>query len=240
MSTRSLSTVLKCLETLETVARRPQATRISELGREIGESRATTYQRLQTLTDAGWLDRLDDGAYRLSMRACWLANAALAQAGFGERAQTILRDLTAATGESSSLVVLENTRIVIAQHVPSPSFLRVNPEIGMSLSFRDSAAGRIWLAFGPEDLLPRLKAEGAPLPTAADLKQAKKDGVAVGGGGETMPGVKVAAVPIFGRDGACIASVSTSCPEARFEPDRLTEHLREAADRIAALQAPAA
>lgn len=53
MSTRPLSTVLKCFDLLEVIAGLPGAVRLSELARIVGETRATTYQRLLTLTTAG-------------------------------------------------------------------------------------------------------------------------------------------------------------------------------------------
>ena len=90
MTVQPLSTALKCFHLLETIAQQHDAVRISELGRIVGESRATTYQRLFTLTTAGWLECLPDGRYRLSTRATRIGAAALKQAGFGERAQPVL------------------------------------------------------------------------------------------------------------------------------------------------------
>jgi DNA-binding IclR family transcriptional regulator len=43
MQVRPLSTALKCLEVLEVVADQPQAIGISELGRLLGESRASGF-----------------------------------------------------------------------------------------------------------------------------------------------------------------------------------------------------
>lgn len=236
MTTRPLSTVLKCFEVLDVMARQPGPVRISALGKQLGATRATTYQRLLTLTEAGWLERLPDGSYRLSMRACRVANAALEQAGLGERVRPILNDLSTQTGESCSLVLLENTRIVIAQHVEGPGWLRADPGIGAALSFKDSASGRVWLAFGPEDLGPRLRNMGEDIPSKEELLAVKADGMAVGGGGETLQGISVVAVPILDRAHRCVASISLVCPATRFELDNILQPLKAAATRIAALQ----
>lgn len=237
MPARPLTTVLKCFHALETVAAQPGPIRISELGRLLGETRATTYQRLLTLTEAGWLERLPDGSYRLSMRACRIANAALEQAGLGERARPVLNDLATSTGESCSLVMLENTRAVIAQHVVSPDRVRADPGIGASLSFKDSASGKIWLAFGPENLARRLTDLGEETAPPSEIAKVKADGVAVGGGGETLQGISVVAVPVLDRSGQCLASLSLVSPEFRFELEKLLVPLRAAAARISALQA---
>lgn len=232
MSTRALTTALNCFEMLEAIAGVPGSVRISDLGRALGETRATTYQRLFTLCEAGWVERLADGSFRLSMRACRIANAALEQAGLGERVRPVLNQLTAETGESCSLVLLENNRIVIGQHVESARRLRADPGIGNTLSFCDSASGKVWLAYGPEDLWARLDAAGEKLPKRVEIKQVKRDGFAVGGGGDTLQGISVIAVPVLDRSRHCIASLSLVGPEFRFDREKLLYALNQAAEAI--------
>jgi IclR family transcriptional regulator, acetate operon repressor len=235
MQVRPLSTALKCLEVLEVVADQPQAIGISELGRLLGESRATTYQRLLTLTTAGWLERAPDGRYRLSTRACRIATAALEQAGFGERAQPILNEIAEEFGEAVSLVVLENDSVVIARRAESRGILRADLKVGVAVSFKDSSSGAIWLAFGPEDLIRRLTEAGIELPSKAQLKKVRAEGVSIGGGGKTLPGIRAIAVPVLGARGKCIASLSISTPATRFEPKRYMPSMLRAAQRLAVM-----
>ena len=157
MTVRPLTTAVKCFDMLDLVAGLSAPARLADLARLAGESRATTYQRLLTLTIAGWLERLPDDTYRLSLRACRIANAALEQAGFGERALPLLQRLTADTGETSSLVAIDNGRLVIAQRVEARGVLRADLRVGAELSFVDSASGKIWLAYGPDDLAEHLR-----------------------------------------------------------------------------------
>lgn len=184
MRVKPLSTVLKCLNLLETVAERPSSVRISELARMIGESRATTYQRLHTLAEAGWLERLPDGSYRLSVRASHIGAAAMRQAGFEQRSQFILDELASDLGEAVSLVLLEQEKLVIALRAESQSILRADLQVGAELSFKDSASGIIWLAFGPQDLLERVKNAGHALPSKKSIAQAIDEKVSIGGGWE--------------------------------------------------------
>ncbi len=237
MSARPLSTALKCFDVLDTLADLPGPIRLSQLARKMGETRATSYQRLLTLTTAGWVDRLPDGTYRLSMRACRIANAALEQAGFGDRALPILENLTVATGETSSLVVLENDKVVIAQRVESRGVLRADLRLGAEMSFSESASGQIWTAFGPDDLRHRLAKKG--IKTASDkiLKTVKSSQISIAGGGTTLQGIAVVAVPVFGPTGDCLASLSLVGPDTRFNAELLIPPLREAASRLSALLA---
>lgn len=232
MTVKPLGSALKCLNMLDVFADQHGPMRISDLGRLIGESRATTYQRLFTLTEAGWLERLPDGTYRLSTRACRIGAAALEQAGFGERVQPLLDALAKDLGDAISLVTLEGDRIVIAQRAEADAILRADLKVGATLSYQDSSSGAIWLAFGPADLRTQLVNAGERLPTKAHIAKVKSKGVSIGGGGETLPGITSLAVPVLEGSGACRASLSISAPEGRFDADRFSQPLIETAKKI--------
>ena len=235
MSARPLSTALKCFELLDIIGAESAPVRLAEMTRAIGESRATTYQRLLTLTAAGWLERLPDGRYRLSLKACSLANASLEQAGFGERARPVLETLTEQTQETSSLVILEGNLPVIAQRVEARGVLRADLRVGAELSFSESASGQVITAFGSRGFVERLRREN--IDTASDkvLAKVRKDGYAIGGGGITLAGISVVAAPVLDTDGSCLASVSLVGPKGRLTPKLLIPALKNAAGNLAGI-----
>ena len=235
MQVRPLSTVLKCLNLMETIAEKPSSVRISELARMVGESRGTTYQRLHTLTEAGWLERLADGSYRLSVRANHIGAAALRQAGFDERAQLILDGLAAELGEAISLVLLDQEKLVIVLRAEARSVLRADLQVGAELSYKDSASGAIWLAFGPPDLSERAHNLGHVLPSKKDILQVQAEEVSIGGGGETLPGISAIAIPVFNLNGQCLGSLSTTGPASRFQPDQYLPAMRKVAQQLTEL-----
>ena len=232
MSVKPLTTALKCFDMLELVAGLQRPARLAELARLVGESRATTYQRLFTLTTAGWLERLPDDTYRLSLRACRMANAAMEQAGFGDRALPILQQLTDATGETSSLVAIEDRRLVIAQRVEARGVLRADLRVGSELSYVDSASGKIWLAFGDDSLSTHLSELFEVSLPARELQKIRSTGYALGGGGETLPGISVIAMPVIDDAGNCLASLSLTGPETRFDAAALVEPLLSATEAL--------
>ena len=59
---RALSSVLKSLAVLDALAKSMRPLRLMDLARALDESRATTYQRLLTLTHGGWVEQTADGA----------------------------------------------------------------------------------------------------------------------------------------------------------------------------------
>ncbi|MEM7744229.1 MAG: IclR family transcriptional regulator [Pseudomonadota bacterium] len=208
MSARPLSTGLKCLEMLELVAALPWPGRLADLARAAGESRATTHQRLLTLVTAGWVERTEEGHYRLSLRSCRIARAALDQSGLGDRVLPSLQRLTDQTGCASSLVVLEGTRIIIAQRVEAGGVLRTDLRPGAAMPWDVSASGAIWLAFGPDGLAARLVAEGTVLPVPDRIERVRKDGVSYGLSQGPLSGIGGVAAPVLDGSGALIASLS--------------------------------
>ena len=229
MPVQPLSSALKCFELLDVIAARPGSVRVSELGRLIGETRGTTYQRLLTLSAAGWIERLENGSYRLTTHACRIANAAMEHAGFDERVTIILNRLSDETGETSTLVTLDDHRPVIVQRVQSKGTLRADQRIGAELSFKDSPSGKVWLAFGPSGLSEQLKKKGVAVASKAEVKRVLANGYATGGGGRTLQGVAAVSVPLMNRSGACAASMSVVSPDTRFDLERTLPLLQAAA-----------
>ncbi|MEM6623546.1 MAG: helix-turn-helix domain-containing protein [Pseudomonadota bacterium] len=233
MSARPLSTGLKCLEMLEVVAAQPGAGRLADLARAVGESRATTHQRLLTLVTAGWVERTEDGHYRLSLRPCRIARAALDQAGLGDRVLPSLQALTNQTGCASSLVVLEGTRIVIAQRVEAGGVLRADLRVGAAMPWDVSASGAIWLAHGPADLRARLEEAGTTLPDSSRIEEARRDHVAYGLSEGMLAGIGGVAAPVTDASGALIASLSAVWVTGQQEAGAVAHAVRSAASDLA-------
>jgi DNA-binding IclR family transcriptional regulator len=232
MTVKALTTALKCFEMLEIVAEAERPARLAELARASGQSRATAYQRLVTLCEAGWVDRLPDDRYRLSLRACRLAGKALSQAGLGERALPILGELTAETGQTSSLIIVEGGRLIIAQRVEAYGLLRADLRVGAELFLEDSASALIWLAFGPPVTAAAICRHHELDEMPAGLAAVRRDGYAEGGGGRNLRGIKAVAVPIMGPDVTCIASLSLTGPDFGFATRELIPPLKRAADAL--------
>ncbi len=234
MAVRPLSTGIKCLELLEVLSEQSGAVRLADVTRLIGESRATTYQRLATLVAAGWAETTEEGRYRLTPRALRIGGAALEQAGLGERALPVLNRLTERTRETSSLILSEGHRIVIAQRVEARGLLRADLRVGAELSFKESASGMVWAAFGPDSLRDLLKTSGVRTASEARLRSVREDGYAVSGGGETLQGISVVAVPVLDPNGRCAASMSLAGPEQWFKVDAVLRPLKSAAAELGA------
>src|SRR6218665_1290494 len=105
---RPLSTVIKTLEVLDLLAQFREEVRLTDIAAAMKVSKPTAFQRLLTLVKAGWVEQLDDGRYRLTLKAVGIGGAALEQAHLGARTISLLKDLVDAAGETASLAVLQD------------------------------------------------------------------------------------------------------------------------------------
>jgi len=225
---------MKVLALLDHLAARRDSARPAELARELGEGRATVYQRLVTLVEAGWVEALPDGRYRLTLRATRLAKAAAEQAGIGDRAMRILEELVGQTHMSASLAVLEGTEPCIIQRVEPEGVLRVEMRVGATMSLPESASGRVLVAFADAALLDRLRRSSAELPDPAMLARVRQGGYAVSSG-LSIRGIRAAAVPVFDADRRCVAALSVVGPSERFDAEACVPPIRAAALRLTAM-----
>lgn len=231
---RPLSTALKTLELLRQFAVASRPLRLGEVASAAGLSRATCYQRLLTLAEAGLIEQDAEGRYRLTMFPVRLAAAALEQASLGSRSEAVLARLNAATGETATLAVLEKGAPCIVARVETDNLLRAEQQIGTFMSLEGSASGRVLAAFADDALLTRLRASGAELPSPDILEQTRADGYAISSG-YTHSGVLAVAAPVFDAQGRCIATLSLVIPETRFNLDQLLGPLLPAAAELTAI-----
>jgi IclR family transcriptional regulator, KDG regulon repressor len=228
---RPLSSVLKTLRVLDVLGAQPKVMRAVEVAQATGMSRATAHQKLVTLVHAGWVEQTKDGAYRLSLHASRIGNAALMQASLGERVLPFLQELVVETGETASLAVIDGTNACIVQRVESNGILRAELRIGSLLDLEHSASGRILVAFASPALLEQLRRSGAALPDPKLLAQVRRENFAPSSG-KSFAGVRAVAAPIFDAGGACIAALSLVGPVPRFTVERNRAPICRSADAI--------
>lgn len=231
---RPLSTALRTLDLLEQFAASTRPLRLGEVAEAGGLSRATAYQRLLTLIEAGFLEQDDMGGYRLSMYPVRLAAAAMDQADLGARAEPMLQQLCARLGETVSLAILDRGRPCIIARAESNSLLRAVQEIGTVMDLAGSASGRVLVAFADEATLKRLRQGPYPLADAQILAETRAQGWALSSG-YTGQGVRAIAAPVFDPRGVCRGAVSLVMPETRFDLARLIEPTIAAAREIGSL-----
>ncbi len=214
--TRALSSSLRTLAMLDTMAGFPRPFRFPELSKLVGGSRAGNYQKLITLVAAGWVEALADGYYRLSLHAVRVGGAAQTQAGLGLRLRPLMETLSAELGESVSLVVCDRDVLYIIDEVLTRDLLQVSFRVGTTMTLEQTASGRVFAAFMSEAELAALKAEGVPLPDDAVLAEVRRTYYATSKRAQKSEILAIGA-PIFDVNRRCIAVLSVAGPYDRID-----------------------
>lgn len=228
---RPLSTVLKTLALLDLLAQSSRGMRLLEVANGAGLSRATAYQRLLTLIEAGFVEQDEESRYRLSMHCVRLSAAALEQADLGMRARPLLQALVDRVQETASLAVLDRGLPCIVSRVESEALLRAEQKIGTTMSLEGSASGRVLTAFCDAATRQRLQSSGELLAGDEILEETRRNRYALSSG-YTHSGVTAIAAPIFDHQQICVATVSLVIPDTRFTLETFREPLLETAEAL--------
>ncbi|MEY4599982.1 MAG: hypothetical protein RLZZ445_2779 [Pseudomonadota bacterium] len=193
---------------------------LGELARRTKLHKTTVLRIARTMAAARYLVQLDNGSWRLGPGAGWLG--ARYQTVFGQTAciEPVLRDLSAATGESAAFYVREGTSRSCVVRVDGPQAIRHHVRMGEFLPVNRGAIGRVLLAFSGEP--------GAPYDDIRRIGHHVTHG-------ERDPQVASVAFPVFGINHRLIGCVAVSGPINRFTPKACTKHvqvLRKAASQL--------
>lgn len=231
MTVRSLSSVLKTLALCDHIARSPGPVRLAALAQKTGEGRATVYQRLRTLVEAGWVEQCDESQFRLSLRFQIFANAAMEQANLGARVGDLLHEMVNESGETASLSVLEGQDAVIVRRIETQHLLRADLRVGARLALATTASGIALAAHAPEGLLERLRQQDVALPDAELVAEVRAQGFATNERSHDMSVAAVAA-PVIDGFGCGVAAVALSGPTTRFDVEKCARIVMRAARQI--------
>jgi DNA-binding IclR family transcriptional regulator len=209
---------------------------VSELARTLGLSKAVVFRILRTLEKHGYVVREEDRRYRLGTKPLELASAVLRQFGVRQVAWPTMLSLAERTGESVVLTAPGPDGVICLDTVDSPQQLRVSFRVGRVTPWHAGAAGKLHLAFLPEERareilsleLPRYTERTVtdPVVLLQELDRIRQQGYAFTIG-ELDPGVAAITAPIRDARGAVIAAISIGGPASRFTEERLPALIQE-------------
>lgn len=134
---------------------------VSELGRQLGMSRAKVHRYLVSLLRSGYVEQDAASArYRLGVQALQTGLSALAEVDFVGFAAARLPELASLTGHTVFTTVWGQHGATIVQWRESAHPVTVNVRVGSVLPLLHSATGRVYAAWLPEhQVLPLALAE---------------------------------------------------------------------------------
>ena len=208
----------------------------------------TAYRIVRTLELGGLVDRSQRPHVSLGLRMMDLGQAKqrLLSRELAPIAAPVLDELTAATDETSLLVMPTGARAICIFAVEPSRAIRLSYEPGRVFPLYAGASGKILLPWLSPQLVESAIAQGeghvGPNGRRVTAPRLRREILAMRSAGhcvshsEVDAGASAVGAPVFGRNGQIFAAVSVAGPEAGFTEKRLpglVARVKEAAADIA-------
>jgi IclR family KDG regulon transcriptional repressor len=195
--------------------------KITEISARIGLHKSTVHSLLKTLQLHGYIAQdPENGKYRLGLKLMEKGQLLLLGIDVRITARKHLMSLSAQTGQTTHLVILDGKDGVYIDKVEGAKAAIRYSRIGRRVPLHSSATGKVLAAFRqPEELVQLLKDYRYVQQTAAtladqdsflqELAKVRRQGFAVDDQ-ENEQGVRCAAAPIFNHSGEVTTAMSIS------------------------------
>lgn len=201
---------------------------LRDLAQASGLAKTTAFNLVTALVDVGLAERdAPTGSYRLSLHHIIYGKAVERRLDIAAIARPHLIRLCATTRETVNLALPGPIDAVIVESLEGSQSLRVTSYSGTRAHYHSTACGRALLAYQSESFRQSIYGLGPLEPTTERtvtepkaLEHLLEDCRRTGWASEfeeNEPGGACVAAPIFGPDGAPVASVSIAGPASRFD-----------------------
>lgn len=205
-----------------------------EISKEIQLSASTTLRLLSTLEKRNYLYRNPENSrYYLGARLAQLGNAIFTNLDICQEAQPHMQELCRKYNESVGIYERKGDMRVCITRINSNHTLRSVLMVGSTYSLTRGAAGRVLLAYAPEEERNRYLAAD-PYTSIEALQRLKKDGYTISKG-ERDTAVESISAPVFSAGGQVNHALFMTGPAGRLEchsREEMIESIRIAALKI--------
>ncbi|NMG48921.1 helix-turn-helix domain-containing protein [Azoarcus communis] len=237
-----IQVIERMMKLLDTLSMHPDPVPLKQLALETGLHPSTAHRILGAMTQSGFVDRSDNGVYRLGIRLLELGSLVKSRISLRETAMPAMLKLHAATGESVNLGIRAGDEIVYVERTSSGrSSVRVVHIVGARAPLHTTATGKLFLVEdGNDKVRDYARRTGLPPSTPEsittlpglekELDKVRRHAVAFDLD-EVEAGVRCIAAGIRDDSGELVAGLSLSTPSERFNPD-WAPLVRDTADEI--------
>ncbi len=241
----SLATALRILDYF--TLREPELS-LRELSEKSGLYKSRIHRLCGTLVALGFLSRMPSSSYRLGPKLMTLGKIYENSNSLVTLSRPIMKQLADTAGESVALFQLEGESSFCLARELGSSRLVFSIQEGDNMDLHASAAGRVLLAYGPEELLDKIlsqpKLERFTSETITNSKTLKnklpdirKRGYDINRGERELEVAAIAA-PIFDHENKVESALAIVGPVQRFSferEDEIVKNLLEATKKISEL-----
>lgn len=195
---------------------------LQEIAERIRMPKTTAFRLVATLERAGFLIRMDNQRYSLSLKLARLGGLVRSTLGIRDIARPVMLQVNEQVSETITLnAIVGNDRMVLdVVDTPSPLMSMARPGERMPLLL--SASARVLMAYMPPEELERVLAanvKSADFDRAAldrELARFRKQGYGISRG-QRVPGLTAIAVPIFDIHDQVRYCLSVTGPSVRID-----------------------
>jgi DNA-binding IclR family transcriptional regulator len=230
--------VQRTLAVFESFTAERSSLSLQELSARIGLPKSTAFRLVQSLEKAGYLVRLDDQHYCLSLRFTRLAGLVKSTLDIRTIARPVMKELAQATKETVSLQTASQGQRVCVDVVAAESALQNVTQPGEQVPLLAGASSKMLIAHMPTAQVAPIVAQIARLTNRSEadvqteLVGVRQRGYAISHG-ERVLGVSAVAAPIAGLEGTGTYCLSLGGPTIRVqgrEEELVTQIARAAAE----------
>lgn len=193
---------------------------LTEISNAMGLNKHMVFRLLQTFIREGWVIAESDGPrYRISLVPFYLTSKPINRSNLVQMATEPIQRYWDTVGESTSLGVLDENRILYIIHLNSTKDVAVIGHVGRHYYLHASAPGKVLLAFSETAFQEKIIEEGliqltlqtmtSPSRLREELEAIRQNGFAVDRE-EYAKGVICFAAPIRDYTGKVVAALNTS------------------------------
>ncbi len=226
-----IQSVSHAIDVLEELAQVESEVGVTELSKRLKLHKNNVFRLLATLELRGFVEQnMDTEDYRLGVKVLQLGQAFSNQNTLVTRARPILRALGEATGETCSLVTLQNGNVNFPLSVDSKKPVKVAARTAVSFSAKQSAAGRLLMGNLPDAVLNELLATNTPQDAAirSQLHELRTTGQIIDRGVIESDVIALSRA-VKGQSNEIVAAIEVLIPQYRAKVEAVQPMLDKAA-----------
>lgn len=205
-----VTAVARAMAILDAFQANEASVSLSELARRTDLHKTTVLRIARTMAAARYVVQMSDGSWRLGPNAGWIGARYQTTFDGSTRIESILRNLSNATGESAIYYIREENSRICVVRVDGPNTDYRHVRVGEALPIARGAVGHVLLAFSgePGSQYDAIRRAGYHLTL-----------------GERDPLVGSLACPVFGLNSALLGCIGLAGPIKRFTRSTCARHL---------------
>ncbi len=226
-----VKSLAKALKILELFDRDHPERGVMELARLSGMMKSSVYNIISTFYSCGYLEKSDNGRYRLGLKILELSNVLQNNQETPKLVKPFMDKIAEECNETVYFAIPSATEVIYmeASHPRGMTFTR--SVVGVKVKMYCTSVGKAMLAFSGEELFRAVVDAGMPAFTPftltneqalrEDLEQTRRRGYAIDNM-EHEYGIRCIGVPVRNARGDIVGALSISGPSLRVMDDKVT------------------